>query len=480
MPFSLSLRGRVLALVALINLGIIAVVAWVLIANARQAVLTETAASLELAKQLAITAITSLTTHDDPRKLFASLPLHLQRERHVRITLLDAAGTIRSEPSANGADRVRADAAPAWFDRLIRPPVRFVQLPIRLDRTPFGAVIITAKPSDEIAEVWEDFSDVVVLMAIAGGALLVLVHLALGHALRPFATISQGLELLERGDFSVRIPPIATPDLKPLGIRFNALASTLEEATRKAELLSLQLVTLQDTERKNIALELHDEIGPCLFGITVAARHIQSRLGQIDPQLGRELAERAKSILDVVARMQEHSRTLLYRLRPMALGHVSLVRLLDDLVERFRQRDPGTTLQASLPDDLQSCGETVDLTLYRMIQECLTNAARHAEATRIDILLEVDPAPPCAGAAKPKAGVIKVQVSDNGRGFPSDSQPGLGLTGMSQRIRALGGAFELQPRAGGGTVVSARIPVDAIERVAPGEAAEPLRKVALP
>ncbi len=239
-------------------------------------------------------------------------------------------------------------------------------------------------------------------------------------------------------------------------------AKAAQKDTDAREKLSQQLVTLQDTERKNLAYELHDEIGPCLFGITVDARAIAAKARTLGPVDAAELAERAQAILDIVAHMQEHSRGLLYRLRPMALGEVSLSRLLDDLIERFRQREPQVAWLISLPDELTSCGETVDLTLYRMIQECLTNAARHACATRIEVTLAMLD-PPAEGAPGSAKSQLELCVSDNGRGIPVGTPPGLGLTGMSQRVRALGGRFAVMARPGGGTIVRACIPVELLE-----------------
>ncbi len=457
-PWSLSLRMRLFVLVALINLAVIATAAWLLVSNARQAVQVETLASLELAKRLVLTAIGTLDRSQDAESLFDSLRLHFQQERHVRITLLDGWGELRSAPQITAEE----SDTPAWFEDLLRPPVKFAQIPIRLDARSLGAVIVTAEPADEIAEVWEDFSDLMMLMASALGLQMLLVHLAAGRALKPLAEIKTGLEQLEHGAYEVRLGEIAVPDLAPIGQRFNALASTLQTATAQTEKLSQQLVTLQDTERKNLAYELHDEIGPCLFGITVDARAIAAKARTLGPVDAAELAERAQAILDIVAHMQEHSRGLLYRLRPMALGEVSLSRLLDDLIERFRQREPQVAWLISLPDELTSCGETVDLTLYRMIQECLTNAARHACATRIEVTLAMLD-PPAEGAPGSAKSQLELCVSDNGRGIPVGTPPGLGLTGMSQRVRALGGRFAVMARPGGGTIVRACIPVELLE-----------------
>ena len=373
----LSLRGRVLVLFSLIMLAAIVGAVLLLMSNAREAVRAETAASQELAKKLAITAVGALARAGQPDTILSDLPVQLQRPRHVRINILN----LQSEPDAKApfgpADGAQsAKPAPAWFDALIRPPVEITRVPIAPNGVAIGYVVITTEPSDEIAEVWQDFRALLFLMGAASLILGLAVYWALGRSLRPLATISGGLEQLQSGNYGVRLPEITVPDLAQTGLRFNDLAATLESTIREKEALNQQLITVQDTERKNIALELHDEFGPCLFGIKVDATFIESEAGKLETDQGAGLAERARAILEIVDHMQQSNRALLSRLRPMALEHVGMPQLLEDLVKGFRVRNADVQWRLHVPDDLGSCGETADLTIYRMVQECLTNAAR--------------------------------------------------------------------------------------------------------
>ena len=464
----LSLRGRVLALFSLIMLAAIVGAVLLLISNAREAVRAETAASQELAKKLAIAAVGALARTGRPDTILSDLPVQLQHPRHVRIAILN----LRNEPTTKALLEPAEDAdavtpAPAWFDALIRPPVEITRVPIALDGATMGYVVIATEPSDEIAEVWQDFRALLFLMGAASLILGLAVYWALGRSLRPLATIAHGLEQLQSGNYSVRLPEIAVPDLARTGRRFNDLAATLEATIREKEALSQQLVTVQDTERKNIALELHDEFGPCLFGIKVDATFIESEAGKLDGETGPALAERARAILEIVDHMQQSNRALLSRLRPMALGHVGMPQLLEDLVKGFRMRNADVQWRLRVPDDLESCGETADLTIYRMVQECLTNAARHADASEIDVTLQTVP----PSAANGRNGVapmdaVRVLVADNGRGFDPATEFGFGLSGMGQRVKALGGAFSIRPRPEGGTVVSILVPVEREGRAA--------------
>lgn len=456
----LSLRTRVAASIAAINLAVILVAGWVLVSNAREATQAEIRASVELAKKLTLSAIGALVRSGEPDAVLADLPIQLQRPRHVRIGVLNGRDELIAGPAPAGAPGHDAGHLPPdWFASWIRPPIKIIRIPVTVQGRTYGSVVITTAPADEIKEAWEDFRDLFLLMAAAYLTVLLAVYWALGQALKPLATISRGLLRLEDRSYSTRLPPIPVPDLRELGVRFNAMASTLETSICEKEALSQQLITVEDTERKNIALELHDEIGPCLFGMKVDATYLESQARQRMGKDGEAMAERARSILEIVEHMQKQNRTLLQRLGPMALGHVPLTRLLNDLAGGIRLHGAAREMEISVPEGLRSCGETADLTIYRVIQECLTNAVRHAGARRISVAVEIDD----GGDTGRQGYIVRVRVADDGRGVPPESSPGRGLTGMSQRVRGLGGTLEIKAAEGGGTVVRAAIPVATID-----------------
>lgn len=445
----------------LVYLGVILIGAWLLVTNARDAVREETAAGVELARKLSIAVVASSLRQGDPAEALVDLRLSLQQPRHVRLTLLNNEGDILTAPASaeTEAAAAREAAPPGWFRTLIAPPVEIVTLPITRDGRSYGTVVITTAPSDEIAEVWQDFGDLFVLMLAAFLVLLFLVHLLLGRALKPIATILRGLEDLREARYGVRLPRIPEPDLDLVGSRLNALAAKLETTIREKDQLGQQLVDLQDSERKAIALELHDEFGPCLFGIQVNARDIEAACRRMSGGDAEALAERAKAIMEITDQMQAQSRAILRRLRPMTLGQVGLSDLLEDLVEGFRARHPGITWRTAVPKAPASFGDTVDLTLYRAVQEALTNAARHALPQSVDVALSVHP----DGRDEGCDCRVELRIQDDGRGPPEDLTFGLGLTGMSYRARILGGRFEIGSGPRGGLAVRLCLPAKRID-----------------
>lgn len=461
----LSLRGRVLTIFSAIMLTVMTTGGFILLSNAQEAIKAEIAASRNLAKKLTLAVIGSLIRVDETGQILTDISLQLQQPRHVRIHVLNLQGepinTIVTSPEKM---KEHISNPPKWFDSWLRPSMGLIRVPITKNNRPLGVVIITTEPRDEIAEVWEDLLSLFIVMIVGYFLLLAAIYWALGQALKPLTTISKGMELLESGDYSIELPPILVPDLNQIGVRFNALASALDRTTKEKEELSEKLITVQDTERKNIALELHDEFGPCLFGIKVDASFIEANAATALNGAGSEITERATAILKIVDHIQAHNRALLYRLRPMAFEHFGISQLLEELVNDFRNRYTQTTWELHVPADFESGGETFDLTVYRMIQECLTNAARHANATKVKARIEFV-VPQNGNSRKTKA--VKVTVSDNGDGLGPDHQPGLGLSGMAQRVQGLGGKFEMSSPDNGGTIIGALIPMTSLKQASP-------------
>ena len=150
------------------------------------------------------------------------------------------------------------------------------------------------------------------------------------------------------------------------------------------ERLHHRLITVQDDERRNIALELHDEVGPCLFGLKAAASSISTVAGNLEDAGRRRVTECAREMLTVIEHMQAMNRGLLNRLRPMALGHVPLENMLSELVQDRARQHADIAFSFSGDRLSNSYGDSVDLTIYRCTQESVTNAIKHANAKRID------------------------------------------------------------------------------------------------
>ena len=439
----MSLLARLILATALIGAIMMGVSAVALVGNAKRAIELEVNAGRALARDYVIAAVGSLMRSNKPEEAVAFLPGTLFQPRHVRIAVIDRVNSITHFPRPPRQDD--DDGAPDWFVRLLAPPEQELQLPIRVGPDTFGTVIITTSPEDEINEIWEDFR---VLAMIGGGTYLgtlLVLALVLRTALRPLTWMSHTFSTLEDGDFSARIGDVPTPEFAVLAERFDRLADTVEHTLAEKDALNRRLVELQDAERRTIAMELHDEFGPCLFGMRVEARAIRDRAAAIGDQA---LSDRATNVLDIVEQIQTANRQLLARLRPMEIGQMPLSQVLNDLVERLRQFAPDLTWSLSISDAFDDrLSEAEELHIYRITQEAITNTLRHADARTLKLSLR----------HAPKAqDVIHLEIKDDGRGWAG--QTGSGIRGMQERARSLGGRVDID-REDGWTVVSVALPL---------------------
>jgi two-component system sensor histidine kinase UhpB len=154
--------------------------------------------------------------------------------------------------------------------------------------------------------------------------------------------------------------------------------------------------------------------------------------------------------------LQHFNRRVLEKLRPVGLAELGLREALAALSRLWRETRPDVVIETAISLALGEAGETADLTIYRIIQEALTNVFRHADATRVEVTVE--PAEPSA-TTRGRRGSVMVRVRDNGSGLLRDHKLGHGLVGMRERVMALGGTVTVTS-ADGGVTVEAVVPCD--------------------
>lgn len=219
------------------------------------------------------------------------------------------------------------------------------------------------------------------------------------------------------------------------------LESQVRERTASLAELATHLQDVREDERGHLARELHDELGALLTAAKLDVARLKSRLGAHLP----EVADRIDHLVSTLNSGIALKRRIVEDLRPSSLSHLGLVTSLQILAREFQDRS-GIVITTDL--------ETVDLngsaqlTVYRLVQESLTNIGKYAEANQVEITLaSLD-------------GYTSIDVRDNGKGFtPADVNPGShGLTGMRHRVEAAGGRLSVVSAQGGGTKISAVLP----------------------
>ncbi len=222
-----------------------------------------------------------------------------------------------------------------------------------------------------------------------------------------------------------------------------AAQSETERLLAQNQSLIKELFQVQEIERRDLARELHDELGQCLTAIKVDASTIAAKVRHQD-QTALACAE---AISETAERMYGDVRSLLRKLRPDTLDGLGLSAALRTHVETWQQRHRvpcELTTDASLGD----CGEQINIALYRLVQEGLTNIAKHADARK------------AAVALRRSETAVTLTIEDDGRGIESETgASGLGILGMRERVRALGGSMQLGRGRHGGTHIAIAIPL---------------------
>lgn len=207
-----------------------------------------------------------------------------------------------------------------------------------------------------------------------------------------------------------------------------------------------RLVTAREEERRRLRRDLHDGIGPRLAGLALRVETARD-LAEDQPQLRGPLDDLADRLQDTVADI----RRLVYGLRPPALDDLGLVGALRQVIERD---DPtGTRIRLEVTEPLPPLSAAVEAATFRIIQEALTNIARHAPGA--DGAVSLGFGSGGAGATSPE---LLVTVSDDGPGAPADAVPGVGLHSMRERTEELGGSFEFESTRAG-SIVRVRLPL---------------------
>jgi two-component system sensor histidine kinase UhpB len=443
-----SIRAQLLLAFVLIDIVAVLVAGSVIILRARLQTRVEMAASMRLADLLVEDAV-HLARQEQPAEQFlASLPAQLQSMRHVRFVVSDAAGApIAAMPPGRAA--AGHDAAPHWFAALVAPPVETRDVAVTVDGQRIGRVEIVGEPADEIAEVWDNAVALGAVAVLLNAVMIGLLYILFGRVLGPLTVLARGLSDLEHRAYSVRLPQPQARELSAIAEHFNALALALEALRAENLRLNRRLITAQDDERRRTALELHDEVGPCLFGLKANASSIASAAQNLPEQARGSVAERLRDILAIIDHLQSINRSMLDRLRPMALGHVPLKDMLGRLVNERTREHPNIAFSLTAGELARSYGDSIDLTVYRCVQESVTNAIRHAAAKHVAV--ELDHV--ANGAA------LALTVADDGRGMVEPAPEGFGTRGMKERVEGLGGRYSVDSAPGHGTSVRITIPL---------------------
>lgn len=400
---------------------------------------TEMTAALAVGARIAANAVDDAEEIANARHRLALIVKDFNGDRHLDALVIGDKGQVVLRSYAKKA----SDEVPDWFYRLFSGRNREAAVPLPPAFDAVGRFVLRTAPRNEIAEAWNDMLNALTILAILTLLVSGSVYWIVSSALRPLDHLAAAFS-----DFGQSAEPRYVSETGPEEFSrvyraFNSMVARqcrMEAANRE---LNEQIQRVQEEERADIARDLHDEIGPFLFNVDIDASAILKHTRQRDWEA---IDGRVRNIRKAVGHVQRHVRGILSRLRPAALIDLGLRDALESEVGSWRLRHPGIAI--SLACDVPTLAQDQEDTIFRLVQESLSNAVRHGQPSRIGI--EVGE----------RAGEIEVRIADDGCGMGEAREPGFGIRGMTERVENHGGRLDLAPAdVGSGVIVTARMPM---------------------
>lgn len=345
---------------------------------------------------------------------------------------------------------------PAWpkmFERLYRQvfnPAEAIQVTIGTAGKIDGHLTLTPSAELEIAEAWHNSLNLIALSGATIVSVCLLVYLSIRRALRPAQTIVTHLKQLESGDLNRRLPNFALNEWHLIARAINQLTIGQQQLLAERQKLLTTLMDVQEQERRDLARELHDEYGQCLAAINATACAIRQSAILHCP----DIVEETHRINRVADHLLKNLQGLLNRLRPAEFDELGLAASLNSLVANWNKlsRDQ-VVYHLQVVGDCHSLTEHQAFSLLRITQEALTNIAKHAAASQVNIELQISPE------------TAKLTIKDNGMAthLPFAKNAGIGLLGMRERLAALNGQLQLSLNRPHGLILETSFPINTLQ-----------------
>jgi two-component system sensor histidine kinase UhpB len=290
---------------------------------------------------------------------------------------------------------------------------------------------------------------VAVMLVVGFGGSVLINAAVLTLALQPLHALERTVDRVAAGDLSARAQRVLfrDPDVERLGETLNTMLDVLQEHRGLLQKMSEQVLVAQEDERKRIARELHDETAQALTTLLIRLKILERA------RTAHEMRGQINELRELTAGTLEAVRKLAVELRPATLDDLGLVAALEGYTESYSSRHAvHVAFRADGFDDRDGrLPPQVELVLYRVVQEALTNAAKHASAATLTVEL-------CR-----RSDEVVAAVEDDGQGFNVEEtmrsrERGLGLFGMQERLALVGGSLVIDSSPGHGTQVRARVP----------------------
>ena len=439
----MSLKFRLNLLITLLSLAFILVVGSILVNDTRTSIRERVEAASRVTVQLLDTVIISSALNPEYGQTDKVLQSFLQSLGYVRsshIVLYDISGNVlyTSPPSTYKADV----QAPKWFEKMVQPPVETVERRIR-----YGTLVVSSSAAGSIREAWSGFRQLMWVGLFFFVMLNLMVYALLSHSLKPIKPILTSINRMERGDLSTRLPTFTLPEFNRIGHSLNRMAESLamERQLEENRQLTQLIQTHIEDERRSLARELHDELGQYVTAIKTFAVAIANKAKDKSP----DIAANAQTIVGAANQIYEGMHSIIRQLRPGALDNLGLSETLRDAMHYWQTLHASVRFELKLNGQLDDLGESLNINVYRIVQESINNALKHAQAKSIEVSLTL------------LENELQLLIKDDGVGMnlaSVDQSQHFGLLGIRERVQGFHGSFSLLSEPNRGTAIHINIP----------------------
>jgi len=438
----MSLRFQINIYVIVSSVLILFIGSTLVLWQAKKSVEKEVNSSISLAKQLIKLSSANLLKTKQNEAYWLDGLMTLEQTRHLTIELKSPSGgyqKLLNKAVLSGQEPM----PPKWFINLISVEPAIVKYEIKFNESQPQKFIIKADPLDEIREVWQEsltFFSILLLLTLLTS---LTINLAFNKSLKSILSIINNLKRIEAGDYGQKLPVFSSSEYNKLAKAINHMTDVMARTEQENRELTLRSLNIQEEERRHLSQELHDELGQSITAIkamAVTANHKQVKL--------YEITDSIKQICDHLITVV---RNMMHQLHPLTLTELGLKAALEELLHYWLAMHPELAMTLKYSNHIDCLNSNTAIQVYRIIQECLTNSIRHAEAKKISVELKL---------MEQNTKLFILTVDDDGIGCELESTEfGFGLRSMQDRIKTLSGEFIIKSKPGDGMMVIAKIPL---------------------
>lgn len=387
-------------------------------------------------------SITEMALVGDYATIRQMLRSRVQDEALDRITWSDDEGKTIKEESKELLDTV-----PEWFVQFVGITPIIESSVIEVGGAHYGVVTIQMSPTSVVKRIYGRMLIGIESTVFAMVILFSLIAIVTARSLGPLKLLEAAAQEIEKGNYSVRVTPGGSSEVRGPIMAFNAMATQIEVLLGQMRKLAGRMEKAREEQNKSIARELHDSLGGNLTMLKLGLGRLSEIAGE-----DHKCQPKIKSLLDLSDSTIHLVRDLTAALRPSMLDSLGVLPTIKWYAGEF-SRMTGIECQVDLCKDAV-CSKEHSTALFRVVQEALTNVARHSNASRVFI------------NACEEEGKLVVEIVDNGKGMAevinkdvSNGTNSFGIIGMRERTQFMQGEFDISSVPGRGTTVAISIPI---------------------